>query len=717
MEFSFCDIRSAYLQADLKIKQYMRPPPGFKPPTPGHVMRLDKALYGLKQSGREWATLFRKNLLAWGFTAATSDECLYIKWENGALMRILVFVDDLAIFHDNSDAGRKMKSDLIVSIEKEGYEYSSSDDDHVYLGMAVHRINDTCLFLTQERYVQDVAIKYGYENCAKTWAPSRGGSVTKRDCPHEPIGFDIDGGELDMVFLDPSLNKEGTRFREICGALRWVEQCTRPDISAVLSELSKVQSNPGPDHIDRLDHLMRYINTTKHFGLRYGGPKGEHADGILVGYTDSDWAGDVDTMYSRGGYLFTMFQGPVVWCSQKMHAVAASSCEAEFMAASRMVREGKWMRYLLSDLGYGDLTCRNYGKFCDRDFVKVRLSDLVDPSETPWTGMCDNKAAVALSKNAALHKRSKHGHLAYRITRREVKAGHCVFAYIPTGENIADLLTKGLNKATHRYLTSKIMSSMVDGVICDIMGDALDTGVNDRTGAANYEQIPLGLDPSRGDNMLPEHASLPTPLPEGDSEQVLVETSAPTGTASDASHSSNEQVVSGHLAKLLSMITREVKQLLSGEIRQEMSKILPESANTSGTLYDILDSGASRTYVKRGQKLHNTRESRATVSVANGHVEQVAEEGMMGPIIGAQKVNSFPRSLIAVMDLCEQFGKVVFDKSSAILVTDYRSGYALRTKIGAGTSERLFSFDMSALKRHAAQMNTLRAAGEVALHL
>ena len=213
MKYSFCDIRSAYLQADLEIKQFMYPPPGFDPPKPGQVLRLDKALYGLKQSGREWGQLFRKNLLSWGFKASTADECLFVKTLEGSIIRVLLFVDDLAIFHDNDQHGRKMKKDLLDSIRDEGYDYSTSDDDHVYLGMAVHRINATCLFLTQERYVGDLSLKYGFNDCHDTWAPSPGGVITKQDCPHKPVPDgpcpDTADGQWELEYLDPANNADG----------------------------------------------------------------------------------------------------------------------------------------------------------------------------------------------------------------------------------------------------------------------------------------------------------------------------------------------------------------------------------------------------------------------------------------------------------------------------------------------------------------------------
>ena len=47
------------------------------------------------------------------------------------------------------------------------------------------------------------------------------------------------------------------------------------------------------------------------------------------------------------------------------------------------LREAKWLRYLFSDMGYGDLKTVQHGKFCDQDFARVQLSDLVDPKEQP----------------------------------------------------------------------------------------------------------------------------------------------------------------------------------------------------------------------------------------------------------------------------------------------------------------------------------------------
>ena len=208
----------------------------------------------------------------------------------------------------------------------------------------------------------------------------------------------------------------------MCGVLRWVEQCSRPDISAVLSELCKVQINPGEKHRKAMEHLMMYINSTKNVGIMYGQSADVSVtDGPLVGYVDSDWAGDGESFYTRGGWIFQSWQGTVSWSSYMIKSIAASSCEAEYMSAAQAVRESKWLRYLFSDLGYGDLMPTHFSKLCGDDYRKERLLETGTLSEVPMRVpvmlCCDNQAAIRLSKNPVLHRRSKHIHINFHIVR------------------------------------------------------------------------------------------------------------------------------------------------------------------------------------------------------------------------------------------------------------------------------------------------------------
>jgi hypothetical protein len=56
---------------------------------------------------------------------------------------------------------------------------------------------------------------------------------------------------------------------------------------------------------------MRYLQGTSKLSLSFGSGKP-----MLVGYTDSDMAGDMDTHKFTSGYLITFFRGVVFWQSR-----------------------------------------------------------------------------------------------------------------------------------------------------------------------------------------------------------------------------------------------------------------------------------------------------------------------------------------------------------------------------------------------------------------
>ena len=59
------------------------------------VLELHKSLYGLKQAGRLWSQLLHARLLDAGFSQCVSDMCLYWKVDDGQLVVVGVYVDDL----------------------------------------------------------------------------------------------------------------------------------------------------------------------------------------------------------------------------------------------------------------------------------------------------------------------------------------------------------------------------------------------------------------------------------------------------------------------------------------------------------------------------------------------------------------------------------------------------------------------------------------------
>jgi hypothetical protein len=113
----------------------------------------------------------------------------------------------------------------------------------------------------------------------------------------------------------------------------------------------------------------------------------------------------------------------VSWCSRRQATVAKSSTEAEYVALSLATQEVVWLRRLLTDLG-------------------------VDVS-SPTMILEDNQGAIDLSKNPKHHNRTKHIDVSYHFTRERMAMKEVDVGYIPTGDNVADIMTKGLGRGLY----------------------------------------------------------------------------------------------------------------------------------------------------------------------------------------------------------------------------------------------------------------------------
>jgi hypothetical protein len=96
------DVKSVFLNGDLKEEVYMEQPEGFQlSDNPDFVYNLKKALYGLKQAPHSWYYRLDKYLQDKWFKRGTVDCNLYIKKEDNDLLIVLVYVYDI-IFGSNN---------------------------------------------------------------------------------------------------------------------------------------------------------------------------------------------------------------------------------------------------------------------------------------------------------------------------------------------------------------------------------------------------------------------------------------------------------------------------------------------------------------------------------------------------------------------------------------------------------------------------------------
>ncbi|KAG8645907.1 hypothetical protein MANES_10G105950v8, partial [Manihot esculenta] len=188
-------------------------------------------------------------------------------------------------------------------------------------------------------------------------------------------------------------------------SLMYALVCTRPDKAHAIGVIA-------------VKWILRYLRGTSKLCLCFGS-----SEPVLVGYTDVDMAGDVDSRKSTSGYLITFAEG-VSWQSKLEKCVVLSTTEAEFIAATKACKEFLWMKKLLNELG---LQQKKYQLFCD------------------------SQSAIHLEKNASFHSRSKHINVRYHWIRIVLETKQLLLENIHTEENSSDMLTKILLRKKFEY--------------------------------------------------------------------------------------------------------------------------------------------------------------------------------------------------------------------------------------------------------------------------
>ena len=128
-------------------------------------------------------------------------------------------------------------------------------------------------------------------------------------------------------------------YASIVGSIMYAQTCTRPDISFVVGMLGRYQSNPGLDHWKAAKKVLRYLQGTKNHMLIYR--RSNQLE--VIGYSDSDYAGCIDTRKSTFGYIFLLAGGAISWKSAKQYVIAASTMEAEFVACFEATIQESWL--------------------------------------------------------------------------------------------------------------------------------------------------------------------------------------------------------------------------------------------------------------------------------------------------------------------------------------------------------------------------------------
>ncbi|XP_068641915.1 secreted RxLR effector protein 161-like [Aristolochia californica] len=205
-------------------------------------------------------------------------------------------------------------------------------------------------------------------------------------------------------------------YASAVGSLMYVQVCTRPDIAFAVGMLGQYQSNPGLDHWRALKKVMKYLQGTKDYILMY-----RRTDNLeVIGYSDSDFAGSIDSRKSTLGYIFLIASGAILWRSAKQTLTATSTMEAELVSSFEATSHGVWLKSFISGLR------------------------IMDSISRPLRMYSDNSVVVFMAKNNNSGSQSKHIDVKYLAIREHIQEKKLVIEHINTELMIVDPLTKGM---------------------------------------------------------------------------------------------------------------------------------------------------------------------------------------------------------------------------------------------------------------------------------
>jgi hypothetical protein len=381
------DVKSAFLHGELTENLYVEQPRGYQRKDKEKVYKLNKALYGLKQAPRAWYSKIESYFSQEMFVKCPNEHTLFVKQGTDKILIVSLYVDDLIYTGNNVDLFEEFKASM-----KKKFAMTDLGKMRYFLGVEVSQ-GKHGVFIHQQKYANEILVRFGMDTC---------NSVSSPIVPSNRLSKDENGKIVDA-----------TNYKQMVGSLMYL-LATRPDLAFSVCLIARYMERPTELHLGAAKRILRYLKGTVSLGVLY--KKGVSAD--LQGWSDSDYAGDIDDRKSTSGYVFMFGSGAVSWSSKKQPIATLSTTEAEFVAAAACACQGIWLRKILSQLGH--------------------------TPEKSTTVFCDNSSSIKLSKNPVMHGRCKHIDVRYYFLRDLIKDGVLELSYCRTENQIADVMTKTL---------------------------------------------------------------------------------------------------------------------------------------------------------------------------------------------------------------------------------------------------------------------------------
>ncbi|WJX72495.1 hypothetical protein P8452_56374 [Trifolium repens] len=381
------DVKSAFLNGVISEKVYVKQPPCFEDlKNPEYVYLLKKSLYGLKQAPRTWYERLSNFLLENGFQKGQVDNTLFRKTTKKDILIIQIYVDDIIFGSTNASLCKNFSK-----LMQDEFEMSMMGELKFFLGIQINQGEDGT-YIHQSKYTKELLKKFNLEECKIMTTPMH---------PTSSLRNDEIGSKVDQKL-----------YRGMIGSLLYLT-ASRPDILYNVCLCARFQSDPREPHLTAVKRIFRYLKGTTNLGLLYK----KSLDSKLVGFCDTDYAGDKIERKSTSGNCQFIGENLISWASKRQAIIALSTAEAEYISAAKCCTQLLWMKYQLEDYNITESSIPLY---------------------------CDNTAAIHLSKHPILHSRAKHIEIKHHFIRDYVQKGTIDIQFIDTEHQWPDIFTKPL---------------------------------------------------------------------------------------------------------------------------------------------------------------------------------------------------------------------------------------------------------------------------------
>lgn len=434
------DVPKAFYGSEPDIKGIMALcPPGYPLDDAGELRdfqapplyaEVERMIPGFPQSSRVFNFDLVKKLVSIRWTQTVNDPCVFLP-PPGKRGIVIFHVDDISAFLPDEKC-----AELFYGPEGLGKYWPTLTFRLMdkALGIAYvsnYTLSSRSIFMHQKDYAEAMLERFKMADCKPASTPAPPGlRYSKKDCEDKSTGDD-------KIMTQ-------SQFLSIIMSVSWLAVNTRFDLKFALSKLSSYVAAPGLLHKKALQHLLRYIKATVHYGIEFlsSGPLVSDENVLesldLITYTDASHHDDVDSSASTIAFVNFLNGSPISMCSKLTKEVKSSVNHGEvfavaealpsqsesIIAVNKSQRDAIWISNMLAEM--------------------IGVSREVMP---PTPILIDNTGALKLIQDAIQHTANKQILHHLHELRERISAGRFYAIKVSTDDNLADAGTKQLATA------------------------------------------------------------------------------------------------------------------------------------------------------------------------------------------------------------------------------------------------------------------------------